>query len=1102
MLWTKRFKQDSEYQAYVQDSDVIKPNVSVCETEHHVHYNPGPPIDKPDRNRYGVITIGNIEPFNYEGGVETGIALTTNSTNTWALTQKSSWLNVSPNRGTGSTTLTVEADEYTNTDEDREGFFTVRYTMPDARYSTTKYGIIQTKAPIDSSTISTMKILSAGTIVWKTTSTANTKTIEYSKDNGQTWSAITSNTGASAPTISVSEGETLQFRGNNDTYGGNGYNTFSGSTAVFSVKGNIMSMINSTDYSGITELVSGYTFYNLFAHCTGLTDVNQLILPATSLTPYCYSSMFYGCTSLTTAPTLSATTMAQSACTNMFSNCTSLTTAPELPATTLALGCYYSMFENCRRLTKAPDLPATVLTNSCYQNMFSRCESLTETCKFSATTMAQSACTYMFSNCTGLTTAYEIPVNAVSNFCYYGMFNGCTSLVNAPALPATTLAKDCYYGMFKDCTSLVNAPALPATTMAYSCYYSMFSGCYSIASLPSNYLPSTALADYCYSNMFEMCRNLTNMPDLPATDVNTFAYSSMFKGCWKLSSLTSQLPITKVRDYGCSGMFSYCSSITSIPSNFLSLTTSIWKGGYAFMFGGCTGLTDVSNFILPTNLGEYCYGNMFADCTSLTKAPILPTTRLSQSCYYGMFQGCTNLRTAPELPAKYVPASAYTQMFSACTNLNYIKCLATDTGATACTRNWVSGVSATGIFVKANSMNDWTRGVNGVPSGWTIVDEKDVNQKQYLTFIALEDGTFSNSNTLNYSLDNGTTWTSLPSNTNTPTVNAGKSIMWKGAMKTGYSAKFTSSGRFNVEGNIMSILYNDNFSAQTELTTDKLNFTFYTLFMNSKVFTARSLYLPATVLGTASYRAMFQGCTSLTAAPLLPATNLSGQTYYGMFQGCTSLYELPVISATQLGSECCRYMFYGCTSLTATTELPATTLATLCYENMFARCTNLKNILVLPATTLATSCYAFMFSRCTSLSATSMNILPATTLTSGCYERMFAGCSNLKTAPKLPATTLANSCYDGMFMDCKKITQISLPATTLASSCYNGMFNGCSSLNYIKCLATDISANQCTSDWVNGVQTTSGTFVKNAAMSSWATGTSGIPANWTVEDAT
>jgi hypothetical protein len=64
------------------------------------------------------------------------------------------------------------------------------------------------------------------------------------------------------------------------------------------------------------------------------------------------------------------------------------------------------------------------------------------------------------------------------------------------------------------------------------------------------------------------------------------------------------------------------------------------------------------------------------------------------------------------------------------------------------------------------------------------------------------------------------------------------------------------------------------------------------------------------------------------------------------------------------------------------------------------------------------------------------------------------------------------------------------------------MFYNCTNLNYIKCLATDISASNCTSNWVNGVAA-SGTFVKdpNITTSTWETGANGIPSGWTVQDA-
>lgn len=65
-----------------------------------------------------------------------------------------------------------------------------------------------------------------------------------------------------------------------------------------------------------------------------------------------------------------------------------------------------------------------------------------------------------------------------------------------------------------------------------------------------------------------------------------------------------------------------------------------------------------------------------------------------------MFDGCTSLTTAPELPATTLAASCYSFMFKNCTNLNYIKAMFTTTPSTGYTNSWVSGVSATGTFVK------------------------------------------------------------------------------------------------------------------------------------------------------------------------------------------------------------------------------------------------------------------------------------------------------------------------------------------------------------------------------------------------------------------
>ena len=101
--------------------------------------------------------------------------------------------------------------------------------------------------------------------------------------------------------------------------------------------------------------------------------------------------MFEGCTSLTTAPELLATTLADNCYAYMFSGCTSLTTAPELPATTLATSCYKSMFDGCTSLVTAPELLATTLADNCYGYMFNGCTKLNYI-KCLATDISASGC--------------------------------------------------------------------------------------------------------------------------------------------------------------------------------------------------------------------------------------------------------------------------------------------------------------------------------------------------------------------------------------------------------------------------------------------------------------------------------------------------------------------------------------------------------------------------------------------------------------------------------------------------------------------------------------------------------------------------------------
>ena len=64
----------------------------------------------------------------------------------------------------------------------------------------------------------------------------------------------------------------------------------------------------------------------------------------------------------------------------------------------------------------------------------------------------------------------------------------------------------------------------------------------------------------------------------------------------------------------------------------------------------------------------------------------------------------------------------YSNMFYGCSSLNNITCLLFKYFNHTVTSNWVSGVASSGTFYKNPNMNSWTTGPNGIPDGWTVID--------------------------------------------------------------------------------------------------------------------------------------------------------------------------------------------------------------------------------------------------------------------------------------------------------------------------------------------------------------------------------------------
>lgn len=176
----------------------------------------------------------------------------------------------------------------------------------------------------------TFKITAPGDICLSSLITGNTQydspdiTLDIYK-NGE-WAAScqtgTHSMSETLYTISVNTGDKLEFYGDNlaistaySNYDANGSaNSFSGSTAEFKVYGNIMSIITSSGFSGVTILDSYYQsigltkaptglFNNLFRDCTGLTDASNLILPDGTAS-FIYYGFMRECMSMTEGPKL------------------------------------------------------------------------------------------------------------------------------------------------------------------------------------------------------------------------------------------------------------------------------------------------------------------------------------------------------------------------------------------------------------------------------------------------------------------------------------------------------------------------------------------------------------------------------------------------------------------------------------------------------------------------------------------------------------------------------------------------------------------------------------------------------------------------------
>lgn len=172
--------------------------------------------------------------------------------------------------------------------------------------------------------------------------------------------------------------------------------------------------------------------------------------------------------------------------------------------------------------------------------------------------------------------------------------------------------------------------------------------------------------------------------------------------------------------------------------------------------------------------------------------------------------------------------------------------------------------------------------------------------------------------TLEYSLDNGSTWTEWTEsgNVRTKTLTAGQVVHIRNTSptSTSFSSGSSSFYQFSFDadthagGNIMSLLCSDPSLATMT------SYCFRSLF-NGSIKLQTVDMSGVTSISNYGCDAMFSGCKSLTTVEMRNVTSIDSYGCNSMFFNCTSLTTVDIRNVTSIGNGGCSNMCYGCTHL-------------------------------------------------------------------------------------------------------------------------------------------------------------------------------------------
>ena len=551
-----------------------------------------------------------------------------------------------------------------------------------------------------------------------------------------------------------------------------------------------------------------------------------------------------------------------------------------------------------------------------------------------------------------------LPATVMTEGCYRALFANSPSLITAPELPATTLATACYRYMFQDC-SIVTAPDLLAQTLVTSCYEGMFNNCLSLTYIKclarDISAASATTAWVTYIKTYGTFVQYANVPWGTGADGIPTRWTVVKEGLSNPDITCDGLNVTITCETQGSSIYYRLNEVGkfglySLP---IPITADTIVEAYS-VYSGETSSTVSANCIYDDGIEEpviYCDGEFITISCDTGGASIY--YRLNETGTYNQYNDAiaitadTLCQAYSEIDGRQSEVVSANCIYDESLKAPVIECDGVEVTITCRTAgadiyyrldqegtydlyDEPFSITADTVVEAYSQLSGETSAV--VTKNCTYDPTHDYS-KDYLTFRVLSNGTIGwnsigsgSAKTIQYSKNNGT-WTSITasSSMSIPVV-VGDVIRFKGtntryceANKANYSGFGSTEGgvgggtaQFNAEGNIMSLVYGDNFDGQTTLTS---TYNFCQLFKCTHCVSAENLVLPTMTLTQYCYRAMFSRCGDLIKVPALPATTLAKGCYWYMFEQSPSFTDAPELPAETLVAECYGHMFEACTSL-------------------------------------------------------------------------------------------------------------------------------------------------------------------------------------------